>query len=129
MLTSIKLKVGKIMVRMKLFERANEQDDIPNLKDNCSIYCAYQDDSLKGYCIFRYHEDIVILLELKTDPIDSSLADGLARAALSAAENRMKTTVRVEEGMELDDFVNSIAVFTNRESTIDEVLAYTECKR
>jgi len=117
------------MIRMKLYERANEQVEVDVLDDSCSIYVAYIDNVLAGYCVFRLEEDsFVTLVELNTSPQDLSLADGLARAAIASASYRMKTKVRVEVGNELDSFIDSTATFCDREALIEVILGSTECK-
>lgn len=117
------------MIRMKLYERVDEQTDVSLLRSDCSIYCAYSENTLLGYCTFYYEKDAVVLSELTTDPCDISLADGLARAAIAVASNRCKTTVKAEGEGQLNTFVLNTGVFIDSYASIDDVQKSTGCKK
>ncbi|MCL1830155.1 MAG: hypothetical protein FWG21_01860 [Oscillospiraceae bacterium] len=124
------------MIRMKLFNRIDEQNDYLINEVEGSIYTAYDDNGPIGYCVFTYHEEMVILKALLTAPKDIAVADGLARATIAAAQLRQKTRVRVEETKndstntsELQEFVESLDVFLDNEASIQDVLSATACKQ
>lgn len=117
------------MILMKLYDRIKDQKDVISDRENLSVYNAYWDDELIGYCTFYYEDETVVISYIATRPRDKELAIGLARAAVAAGENRMKKTVRLEEGgPEVDDFMNSVDSFSNRQATIESILYGKECK-
>ena len=114
------------MIELKFFESAATQSEIPFCLEG-SIYCAYIDESLVGFCHFVYEGDYVIVSEVNIYIEDTALVDILVRAALNAAANRMKTHVKVKAGRYADRFIESLDVFTNREALIDDILSSTCC--
>jgi len=115
------------VVKLKLFERADEQNDVPFFSSECGIYCAHQDGVLVGFCAFEYEGESVILLELDTNPKDMMLAIGLVRAALTAATNRMKSSVIIKARGSLVNIASYYNIPNDTELLIETILDNKEC--
>ena len=110
------------MLQLKFLKRAGDERRLPKGGEELMAYCAYEDDELLGYCLFRFRDETIELTDLVSDPKDFPIADGLVRAAARFAQDGGKTSVRITgDSSELSELRTSLGVFSDSVFDINAV--------